>query len=437
MRPALTWIFCLSLSAVIAGCAAESESAPADNRGQLSGQLSPARSGADWPCLYGPDRNSTSRETDIDTHWPAAGPRVAWRRLVGSGYSSPVIAAGKLLLFHRIEDEEVLECVVAETGQPLWQAKATTDYLCPVEYSNGPYSTPSIAEGRVFAWGAEGRLRCVALKDGREIWNRDLATEYRAKPAGFYPFAASPLVEDDRLILPLGGAEHDSGILALDAASGRTLWHSTSDRAGYASPVAATIHGRRYVSVFTADGLVSLDPSDGRVHWSIPFAAKNPDVVNATTPIVAGDYVFVSGYSLGNLCLKIRADASYEELWRDKRRNLDSQFNNLILRDGCIYGFATDHSFRCLDLQTGEVLWKLKSSLSRGSSLAVGNRLILLGERGHLGAIDLAASEPAMITETRESVTGGEVCFSSLALSRGLLYVRTEKELICFDLRKG
>jgi len=425
-----SWFAPLALVALCAGCGAESTGLSATDTSKTESRVA-----ADWPCRFGPNHDSTSSELNINTHWPGAGPPVNWRRSVGRGYSSPVVAGGKLVLFHRIDDEEIVECLDGKSGDSLWESRTPTAYRCPVAYSDGPYSTPSIADGRIYAWGAEGRLRCLAMKDGALIWERDLATDYRAKPAGFYPVAASPLVEGDRLILPVGGEETEAGIVALDVATGRTIWKATSEPAGYSSPVAATIHGRRYLFVFTAAGLVSLSPTDGHVHWSIPFAAKNAEIVNATTPIVSGDIVFVSGYSLGNLCLRIREDGSYEELWRDKRRHLDSQYNNLIVRDGHVFGFATDHSLRCLDLLTGEIAWQLKSSLSRGSSLAVGDRLIVLGERGHLGAIDFAPVEPREIVETKESLTGGEVCFSSLALNGGLLYVRTEKEVICLDLK--
>jgi outer membrane protein assembly factor BamB len=411
--------------------------------GYTPGDSASASAAQGWPNLFGPTHDSVSLEANIRTQWPAGGPPLKWRREVGTGYSAPICWDDRLIVFQRIADEELVECCDAESGAPQWRNAWPAGFRwspayasSSPEYSNGPYSTPVIDEARVYAWGGGGRLQCLDAATGERLWHRSLNDEYQATLEGFFPVAASPLLEGDRLILNVGGKESAAGIVALDARTGQTLWTATADGAGHATPVAATIHSRRYVFVFTADGLVSLDPADGRVCWSIPFRARNRDVVNATSPIVYGDIVFVSGYQLGNLCVRVLPDGSYQELWRDKRRNLDSQYNNLLCLDGYVYGFsALDRSFRCLELTTGSVRWKWDSDIGRGASLAAGGRILVLGEHGHLGAIEVDPHEARPVCITGQSLLEGQPCYTAPALHRGLLYVRADKTLLCLDLR--
>lgn len=385
-----------------------------------------------WPNLFGPAHNSVSPDSQLALDWPAGGPPEKWRRTIGTGYSAPVASGNAVVTFCRQGDHEVIECLDAGAGATRWSIRYPTSFKCPYHYSDGPYSTPVIDRQHVYAWGAEGELHCLDLKTGQPLWQRSLNSDYQVAEREF-PVGGSPLLEWDRLILNVGGTVARSGIVALDKRSGKTLWTATDQGASFATPLAATIHGRRHVFVFTAEGLVSLDPATGRVWWSFPFRAKNPDKVNATSPVVHGDLVFVSGYSLGSLCLRVLPDGSCQEIWRDVRA-LDSQYNNLLCIEGHVYGFSAIHrDFRCLDLRTGEVLWEWPHEIGRGASLAVGNRFLLLGEQGHLASMEISPRKPLLRSMTAKPIVKGP-CFIAPALHRGLLYVRSEKQLVCFDL---
>lgn len=392
-----------------------------------------ARSDQGWPNLFGPSHDSVAPEMELDLDWPAAGPPARWRRTIGTGYSAPVVRRENLVISYRKKDREVIECLDADSGQPRWQFAYATSFKCPYHYSDGPYSTSVLDHNRVYAWGAEGELHCLDLKTGQPLWRRSLNRDFQVPPREF-PVGASPLLEGGRLILNVGGQAPHSGIVALDARSGQTLWTATEQGASFATPVAATIHGRRYVFVFTADGLVSLDPESGRVWCSFPYRAKNPDKLNATSPAVHGDLVFLSGYSLGSLCLRVLPDGGLQEIWRDVRA-LDSQYNNLVCRDGFVYGFSALHrDFRCLELLTGDVRWEWPDEIGRGTSLVVGDRFLLLGEHGHLASLDVDSQQVVLRSRTKEPVVHGP-CYAAPALDHGRLYVRTNAELACFDLR--
>jgi outer membrane protein assembly factor BamB len=247
-----------------------------------------------------------------------------------------------------------------------------------------------------------------------------------------FPVGTSPLLEDNLLIIAVGGRKPKSGIAAFDVETGQTVWTVTDDRRSFATPVVATIHGRRHVFVLTHEGLVSLNPASGEMNWRVPFRPKNPDVLMATTPVVHGDLVFVSAYQCGAMCLRVLPDGGCEKLWSD-RRSLDSQHNNLIYRDGCVLGFsAREHVLGCVELRTGKWGWKWDSELDRGCLLAYSDRLIVFSEKGQLGVLSVLNDSCQYESLTTALLPGP--CYSAPAISSGRMFLRNEKTLACFDL---
>lgn len=389
-----------------------------------------------WPSLFGPRGDSISRERHVAAEWPASGPAPLWSVPIGTGYSSPIALENLVYAFHRQGDEEIVEAFDIVTGASVWRFVYPTSYRCPYDYSHGPYSTPTIDGPHLFAYGAEGKLHCLDRLTGKLVWQRWLNQDYETPP-GLFAAACSPLFVDDQVILNVGGGKKLAGIVAVDRANGETLWTATNHGAGYATPRAATIHGRKFVFCITDEYLVALDPEDGRVFWEIPFRSKSPDACNATSPLVVDDLVLITtGPGYGSLCLRILPDATYQEVWRD-RRVLDSTWNNLVHHQGYVYGFSSKRirsALRCVELASGKLMWSHESELERGASLAVGGRLIVLGEHGHLGSFALSPQRGQVHAMTAEPILK-RPCYSAPALHRGRLIVRNEQSLLCLDLR--
>lgn len=398
--------------------------------------IRPEHVGTGWPSLLGPTRDCVSPERGLDWSWKQSGPAEKWRIPAGDGYASPVVLGNRLVLFHRVENREVVDCLDAETGMRVWSQAWTASYECPFDYSSGPYSTPVLESGRAYAIGANGHLACLDLEDGSEIWHRDVHRQFQVQ-LEVWPVSASPVVEGDLLIVNAGGRQTNAGIVAFDKHSGEVAWTATEDGMSCSTPVAATVHAKRFLFVWTADALISLNPEDGHVCWQIPFAAKNYEAAHGTSPLIVDDLVFVSGYQVGNLCLRILPDGSYSELWRDKRELLDCQYKNLLHVGGHVCGFsATGKSLRCLDLATGAMKWQWRSTITNGSMIAVDGHYLVLGENGRLAALDLTPGGVEEIAMTARPILRGPI-FAYPALHNGLLYLRNDHELLCVDLRQA
>lgn len=283
---------------------------------------------AGWPAMFGPRGDSHSSVTGLLHEWDADGPPLLWEHPLGEGYSVPVVSDGKLIVFYRTGDAEIIQCLDSKTGMPLWDHRYPTQYECEYEYSNGPYSTPIIQQDCVFAVGAEGRMSCLRLLDGSVVWERQLKEEFPI-PDALFGYGPGLAIDGDRVILNLGAAasaseEADAGIAALSTATGKTIWTATSHRMSYATPVSTTIHGRRMIFVFTYEGLVAVGPKSGDVFWQVPFKSDVYLSVNSCSPVVWKDLVVVTvGPGPGSLCLRVKKDGSFEELWRNER-SLDS-----------------------------------------------------------------------------------------------------------------
>ena len=127
------------------------------------------RSRADWPQFLGPSRNGVYAGAPLNEKWPSTGPRVIWRKQIGHGLSGPVVAGRRLILFHRVDDREVVESFDALTGAPQWRHAYPTTYRDDFGFDEGPRAVPVVADGIVFTYGAEGKLHAVDLATGKAV----------------------------------------------------------------------------------------------------------------------------------------------------------------------------------------------------------------------------------------------------------------------------
>lgn len=386
----------------------------------------------DWPQYLGAARDGVYRGVALADSWPAGGPRALWKRPVGEGFSGPVVADGKLILFHRVKAEEVVEAMDAATGAPVWRYAYATTYRDDFGFDEGPRAVPVVANGVVYTFGAQGQLHAVGLADGRKRWSEDTATRFKVAK-GFFGAAGSPLVEDGRVLANVGG--RGAGIVAFEAATGKVLWTATDDEASYSSGVSASIGGRKLAVFLTRAGLVGLDPATGAVAFRRPWRARIAASVNAASPIVVGDRLFVSAeYGPGAGLLRVDG-ASLSDVWTGLDA-LTTHYATPVLVDGVLYGYHGRQEFgpalRAVDLGTGRVRWS-EERFRAGSIIVAGSRLVIMREGGELVLAD--ATPEAFRPRARAQVLPA-VVRAFPALAGGILYVRNEQTLVALDLRK-
>jgi outer membrane protein assembly factor BamB len=387
---------------------------------------------SEWPQYLGPDRNGVYRGAALADTFAPTGPRILWQKTVGAGLSGPVVAQGRVILFHRIGDREVVESLDARTGAAQWTYGYPTVYRDDFGFDEGPRAVPVVANGVVYTFGAEGQLHAVSLATGTRVWSEDTMRHYNVAKA-FFGAAGSPLVEGGKVIANVGG--RGAGIVAFEAKTGKVLWTATEDEASYSSGVGATIADHRYAVFLTRNGLVGLDPATGRVQFQRRWRARQAASVNAATPLVAGDLIFVSAeYGPGAGVFRLNG-ADLTELWASDDV-LSNHYATSVLREDHLYGFhgrqEFGQSFRAVELKTGKVRWS-QDGFGAGSVTLAGDRLVIVRESGELV---LAEASPAAFRPLARAQILPATVRAFPALADGLLYVRNEKTLVCLDLRR-
>jgi len=389
----------------------------------------------DWPQFLGPNRNGSTSVTNLAAQWPKDGPPVVWQRKVGQGFAGPVVSGGRLILIHRTGDKEIVECVDAKSGSELWKGDYPTSYVDQMGHEPGPRATPAISDGRAYTFGAEGMMACWSLADGKKLWSVATKSEFGAR-LGFFGLACSPLVEGNAVIVNVGG-RNGAGIVAFDKATGKVVWKTSTDEASYASPVTATIGGKRVTFVLTREALECVSP-EGKSIFRYPWRPAMHASVSGATPLLIGDQIFLSAcYDKGATLLRFK-EAGPQEIWSSEEA-LSSHYATAVHRDGFLYGFdgradpgfEPGPSLRCVELATGKVRWS-ESGLKPGTVTLAGDELLVLTGQGEL--LKAAATPNGFKPSARAQILGLEVRVHP-ALSDGMFYARSKDKLVCVDLR--
>ena len=386
----------------------------------------------DWPQILGPQRNGSVPGEKLPARIGPATVKLAWEYRVGSGYAGPAVQGGRVIVFHRLADNALADCLDAKTGRRIWRNPEPTSYRPGIDPDDGPLCVPTIGKDRLFLFGAGAMLRCVSLKDGRTLWSRDLKQDYQV-PTGYFGSGSSPLLVGDRLLVNVGGRE--AGLAAFSIADGKTLWSVRGEQASYAAPVKATFDGRQQAIFVTRQNCVSIDPADGRQRFSFPFGKRGP-TVNAASPLVIGDHLFLTAsYGVGAVWASV-GDSGATTVWSNDR-TLSSQYVTPVYHDGHLYGIdgrqdAGAARLRCLDPTTGEVLWS-ENDFGIAVPILADGKLLLISSTGRL---TMCRATPDAFDRLGSIQVANTTVRALPALSNGRLYIREKRNLKCFTLSR-
>jgi outer membrane protein assembly factor BamB len=387
----------------------------------------------DWPQILGPDRNGHADGERLRDAWPAAGPAQAWKYKLGSGYAGPAVVGNRVIVFHRVQASERVDCLDAANGRSQWTADFDASYRGGIDADKGPRCVPLVAGNAVYVFGAAGDLHAVALDTGKKLWSRALCEDYQSD-LGYFGAGSSPVLIGGRLLVNVGGK--GAGLVALDPATGKTVWQATDEVASYSSPTTVLLGGKEQALFITRLNCVLADPASGRVKTLFPFGARGP-TVNAATPLVFGGKLFTtSSYGIGAALASLDA-AGAKKLWTNDD-TLSSQYSTPVEHEGFLYGTHGREDqgaaeFRCVEAATGKVRWSQPNYGVAHAILADGKLLIQTAE----GRIALAAADPARYRELAAAQITQAPTRALPALAAGQLYIRTGSgggELLCFKV---
>ncbi len=376
----------------------------------------------DWPHYRGPQYDGASTETDWHL-WPQAGPRVLWKASLGTGFSSIVVADGRLYSMGNIDDQDIVWCRDAVTGAEHWKYPYK-EPMTAQNYEGGPNASPTVVGDRVYTFSKTAKVHCLDAKTGGVIWMKDLMKEFGVKKPQ-WGHASSPVVLDGMVYLNAG----DAGI-ALKASDGNLVWQNGQGPGGYASVIPYTLDGIHGLVIFGANKVFAVAAADGRILWQKDW--KTSYDINAADPIVYKESVFLSsGYNYGCALLKL---SNGDEVYKNK--NMKNQCYGCALYQGNLYGFdgqvGGSGKLTCMDLISAKVRWQ-QGGLGTGTVLVAGNRLIVLSEKGRLV---VAQASPDGYQELASGQVLENKCWTVPTLAHGLLYARDALgNLVCLDLR--
>ena len=430
----------------------------------------------DWPQYLGPKRDGILRETGIVDKFPAGGPTVLWRKPCGMGYAGPAVTQGKVFVPDRVLDEgkknpdnpfarvgvegvDRLLCLDEKTGEQLWKVKNKVEYR--VSYAAGPRCTPTVDGDMLYWLDTMGDLFALETKTGKQVWKKN----YRSDFGGELPvwgYVSHPLVDGDRLICLIGGAE-GRGVIAFNKKTGDIIWKALTIAGdpGYNSPVIFEVNGKRVLIIWHSHAVVGLDPETGKKLWQYDWQISNALTV-PTARLVNKSLLFLTGFYAGSILLDIGGD-SPKVVWKSKSKGNESAVNPRTsldlhsimptpwIKDDTIYGICSYGELRGLELMTGKRLWETHAATggvsARWANAFIvphgdGERVFLFNEKGELIIAKLSPKgyeeidRMKIIDPTNKYAAGRTVVWAHPAFADQTVFVRNDKEVVAVSLRK-
>ena len=391
---------------------------------------------ADWPQWRGPNRDGCSAETGLLKTWPEGGPALVWKATgLGAGYSGPSIVGDKIFTMGDIDGSSQILALNAADGKILWSTKIGK----PGGGGGypGPRCTPTYDNGFLYAVDQNGNVICIEASNGKEVWRKNLISDFKGEMMSGWGYSESPLVDGNQVILTPGGTT--GTIIALDKKSGATLWQSKeyTDKAAYASVIPVEIDGVRQYIQLTGASVAGVAAKDGKLLWRANRPGRTAVI---PTPIYRDHQVFVtSGYGVGCNGFKITSDNGAfkaEEIY--KNTTMVNHHGGVVLIGDHLYGHSDGKGWVCQDFKTGQMVWSEKSKLGKGSITFADGYLYLRSEAGSGTIVLIEATPKGFVEKGRfdQPDRSNKNSWPHPVICNGKLYIRDQELLLCYDIKQ-
>ena len=389
----------------------------------------------DWPQFRGPTGQGHSSERSIPLDWSDTR-NVVWKAQVpGTGWSSPVVADGRVWLTSSIAPDasgratdaslRVL-AFDAETGRPLVNKEVFHIKSAGLINSKNSRASPTpIVEGdRVYVhFGTDGT---AALTTAGDIaWTTQL--EYASQHGN----GGSPVLYDDLLVLSCDGAD-TAFVVALDKRTGKVRWKTPRRRPydqAYSTPLVIRVGDKDQIVSVGAYRTAAYDPKNGDEIWRASYPARFPDgFSNVMRPVYGHGMVFVSAGFNDAWMLAVRVDGTGDvtktHIAWTLHQGAPLTPSPLLVGDQ-LYIVNDSGIAACLDAKTGTTIWRqrLRGAFSASPTFADG-RIYFLSEEGEATAIAPGIEFRQLATSQLDGTT-----LASMAISSGSIFIRTGTHL--------
>lgn len=367
--------------------------------------VAPGAAGQEWTQWRGPGRDGFVSEKNAPAAWPDKLQRT-WRVEIGEGYSSPVVANGRVFVHGRRDPEEIVAAINLADGKVIWEQKYQAAFKknqYAVEMAKGPNSTPLVIGNRLFTLGVTGILNAWDTQSGKQLWTKDFSQSIDTSKL-FCGTAASPLAVNGRLVVHVGSDIHGGRLLGLDPATGVLQWESTGPGPGYASPVVIEANGQSQIVTLTEGSIAGFDAKNGKEFWSVPFTDEWHE--NIATPLWTGTHLIVSGTRQGTHAFTLAQNNGKwqaTEAW--KNPDVAMYMSSPVFGDGLVYAHSSKKKgqFVALDAKTGAVRWSTEGREGEHASLLLTPRHVVFLTNG-ADLIVVKRNAPAFAAEHRYEV---------------------------------
>lgn len=393
----------------------------------------------DFPQFLGPNRTASLDHVHLNVEPNAFAPwKEIWRRPIGSGWSGFAAVNGFAITMEQRGSIEMVSCYQITSGKLMWthETEARHETLLG---GIGPRSTPTLDAGLVYALGATGVLRCLDGATGHLVWQSNLAKRYgqtsETEAASIaWGRANSPLITDELVVVPAGGADGQrKSLVAFDKRTGDIQWEAGSYQVSYSSPVRATMNGIDQIIAVMEDHIIAHETQTGRALWEYPWPGKSNADANVSQPIVLPDnHIFISkGYGGGGMLLQITVsgDVCQVESIYHHHNIMRTKFTNACCDGDFLFGLD-DGILSCVAWRTGEKRWKL-GRYGHGQMLRLGTHLLVQSERGEIVILTTSYEAPEVVFQF-PAISGKT--WNDPCVFGHLLLVRNDQEAACFEL---